>query len=253
MKVNEDTREEIVRYLRPKDVKNLSLASPDWKKFLDKPKYWRRFKIFLTEANYKEVLTSDRLMVTNRVAIWYKTNGQYLLEKVKEMIDQQETGLSKLVILIDPWTFSSSEVIQFVSSIERVRISWEAQSPESRRMCKTRCRRFVYELMAEIKRGSGRLKILSLDSWKPSGSVGLYDSDLFAAAITKLTVFKYYGKDIETDHLRALFEAISKDPDQINLRGVYLGVSPPVWIQIMNDLHGEYCQAKKYVRFAVKK
>ena len=134
MKVNEDTREEIVRYLRPKDVKNLSLASPDWKKFLDKPKYWRRFKIFLTEANYKEVLTSDRLMVTNRVAIWYKTNGQYLLEKVKEMIDQQETGLSKLVILIDPWTFYSSEVIQFVNSIEHVRISWEAQSPESRRM-----------------------------------------------------------------------------------------------------------------------
>ena len=111
---------------------------------------------------------------------------------------------------------------------------------------------FMSQLMEEIRSGSGCLKMLSLDSWQSSESQ-LCEPELFAGAVTKLKVFEYFGKNIETNHMKALFERIIKDPDQINLRRVYLGVSPPVWIKIKKDLHGEYCEAKKHVKFLVKK
>ena len=115
--------------------------------------------------------------------------------------------------------------------------------------------------MEEIKSGSGRLKELSLDCRAPSGRLVLgdprlsCDPGLFAAAITKLTVFKYFGETIETDHLRALFETIIKHRDQINLRRVYLWIPASVWIKIRKDLKsaGVYCEAKKHVKFYVKK
>ena len=77
----EEIREEIVKYLRPNDIKNLSLASPDWREFLDKPKFWRRFKIVLTKANYREVLTNERLVSRNQVDIWYKTKKEHAEEE----------------------------------------------------------------------------------------------------------------------------------------------------------------------------
>ena len=71
--------------------------------------------------------------------------------------------------------------------------------------------------------------------------------------ISKLTVFKYLGGNIETDLLRALFERIIKHPDQINLRRLYLGIPASVLIIIRQKLHGEYSEAKKHVKFFVKK
>ena len=282
----EETREEIVKYLRPKDIKNLSLVSTEWKEFLDKPKYWRRFRIFLTNENFSEVLINERLIVRNKVAIWYKIkteNGDdnsvgqpALMEKLKIMIDQQETKLSKLAILMNPRivTFPIEEITE---SVENVSISWDQlwfqKKPDQdratailncwnlRQWCRRYVKMFVYRLMKEIKSGSGRLKELSLDCRVPwsSGRLLLGDSGLpcdpglFAAAITKLTVFKYFGETIETDHLRALFETIIKHRDQINLRRVYLGIPASVWIKIRKDLHGEFCEAKKHVKFYVQK
>ena len=270
----EETREEIVKYLRPKDIKNLSLVSTEWRKFLDKPKYWRRFKVFLTKDNYSEVLTSERLVVRNKVALWYKTKTaddgeQVMLKKVKEMIDQQETKLSKLTLVLDLATANniSSAKIQLIQSIEQICIkcqpSWQ-QIPNmdiltykiARRSCNRYCVFFFSQLFKEIKRSGGRLKELCLDmnssSWMQSEN-WLWNPEVFAAAITKLTVFKYFGRNIKTDHLKALFEKINKDPDQINLRRVYLGISPSVWIKRSKELHGECLEARKHVQFLFKK
>ena len=285
----EETREEIVKYLRPNDIKNLSLASPEWREFLDKPKYWRRFKIFLTNTNYRQVLTSERLVARNKVAVWYKTkhgdgeddgdgdDEQVLLEKVRGMIGQQETKLSKLAILIDPCTtecWLKVEEIRSLLSLEDVSISWKPwcqtflvkeggkyviskpldynQAKIVKIMWRRHFHYFIGQLMREIRSSSGCLKVLSLDSWN-SSERPLCDPELFADAITKLRVFKCFGENIERDHLKALFERITKDPDQINLRRVYLGFSPPEWIKIKKDLHGEYCEARKHVKFLVKK
>ena len=92
------------------------------------------FRIFLTNENYSEVLINERLIVRNKVAIWYKIKTENeddnsvgqpaLMEKLKRMIDQQETKLSKLAILMNPRivAFPFEEIIE---SVENVSISWD--------------------------------------------------------------------------------------------------------------------------------
>ena len=93
-----------------------------------------------------------------------------------------------------------------------------------------------------------------MDSWNWTQSENWLGSDpeVFAAALTKLTVFKYFGRNIETDHLKALFEKINKEPDQINLRRVYLGTPLSAWIKIRKELPGESREANKHVKFLFK-